>query len=1138
MATNDMATTDMATTDMATTDMASTDISNNIGFDEVNVNTRYRPNDIYQLPGQHPGYRKRNEQWCGVLRCPVSSANPLNTVIGTIGKARDLLNQPRVFLSFHVPTYGHPHLNINLILNRKPREESGYTYLDEQPDIHKMSLSYLCGRFALTYKLLTPAEMTVISQSGKVNFGSYDKILAMRFVIKDGRSLPISNILNNAQIIDAHEDAHSNFCYLATGANAEKLYFYTKFEEHWIPLFQNVGHVFGSIGTGNSFHQYSKTGDKHTEPDLTWDVQRLNQLANNHPNMAHHPDSYPTVYKYDGFVDFSIRNFIGATHETLWILQYANLLRNFPMVAQFCGDKHEEVYYMSFILPNLTIQGASLLTVEAEIFVHFTPKKYLEVAKSKKVEQEAKEKDGWKGTMVNNGRITHPGTHLMIVSRPGPTQPDADYFIESEPWAPNTAPSIKATTPTSTVYLRLDESVKSVKARVSALAQWSPSYKSPLPAPKPASADVGGNSKHYKRDFGAEEISDFRNDDDDEEDEKTNDVLVKLGYGTYERPIRKYKNLRDLFMGHGLQDTWNGQWKDYTYELPDSEVERILRQCGEPERRHLPTLLREIFCGLLLVVGPAGTGKTTLTIVLIELALTAKKKVLIVSTTNCATTNICTRMMSTLGHQRWLHIRLHSEHLELAEFKRFIVNGKQQYIARESPSARERLFGFNGSLAQRLCELAGLLKTDNPTILSLRARHTGFKAAIQALLDFKGYGQNEQGLSYDDVKHNYNIHLKAAAVDVLTNADTVSCTTIASTQKSLRRFLDRVDHVMQDEGGCIPTTETLITIHDGVNVTIVGDTKQIPPYVRSNNVKYEDTKRAVNAFAGQASQSVLGQLQASGYPVYMLSIQRRIEPGLSLITDKISYNNLVSHLPTDTLSRFGHAFKKWSFNQLGHDMWRGVVARTSVTDSPDHLAYPILFDLRGSFSYIQIGGTSTGNTFSANLTVNLVLDFLESNPTIQPDEVCILTPYLHQVALLQDAVSNAPGLCDGTLVTTTDSYQGMEHRFIFYDFTVSMNYSKGKATFKLISDKKRFTLALTRHRSGLVIIADASTFAAAKHPCLQEMYKLMAEKNRILTVDADLVEDNYLNNMTSSAYEEKKKKHEELVAARNMELRA
>ncbi|KAF7907966.1 uncharacterized protein EAE98_012461 [Botrytis deweyae] len=1113
--------------------MATTDISHTIGFDEVTVNTRYRPNDIDQLPGEHPGTKKRSEQWCGVLRCPPSPSNSLNTVIGTIGKNKHIVNQPKVYLSFHVPLHGHPHLDINLTLKRKPREESGYTYLDENPDFHAMSLSYLCGRFSLVYKLLTPAEMSIISQSGNVDFGSFDKIIAMRFTITDRRSPPISNILNNAQVIEAHRDAHAGFCHLATGANAKKLFFYTKFQDHWVNLFHNIGYAFGSVGTGKLFPQYTKTGDNHTEPDLTWDVQRLSQLANNHPNMVDHPDFYPTVQKYEGYADFSIRNFIGTTQETFWILQYATLLRNCPILAQFCGDKHNEVFYMSFILPNLTIQGTSLFTIEAEIFVHFAPKKNLEVAKCKKLEQEAKEKDGWKGTIVNNSRIVHPGTHLMIVTRPGPTQPDADLVIEAEPWLPNTSPMIRSKAPTTTVYLRLDESIKSVKARISALAKWSPSYKPPAPPLKPASEDVGANPKNYKRDFGREEISDFRNDDDDDDDEKTNGVLARLGYGQYVAPIRRYNSLRDLFMGHGLQDTWSGRCTDYTYGLPEREVVRILAQCGESERRHLPELLKEVFCGLLLVVGPAGTGKTTLTIVLIELALTANKKVLIVSTTNCATTNICTRMMHTLGHKKWLHIRLHSEHLEFAEFKRFIVNGKQQYIARESPTARERLFGFNGSLAQRLCELVGLLKTDNPTILALRPRHTGFKAAIQALLDFKGFGPNEKGLSYDDVKLEYNQHLKAAAVDVLTNADTVSCITIAATQKLLRRFLDRVDHVMQDEGGCIPTTETLITIHDGVNVTIVGDTKQIPPYAGSSNVKYEDTKRAVNAFAGHVSQSVLGQLQASGYPVYMLSIQRRIEPGLSFITDTITYKNLVSHLPTATLSPFGLAFKKWSYNQIGHDMWRGVVPRTSVTDAPDNLAYPILFDLRGSFSYIQIGGTSTGNTYSANLTVNLVLDFLESNPTIQPDEVCILTPYLHQVALLQDAVSNAPGLCDGTLVTTTDSYQGMEHRFIFYDFTVSMNYSKGKATFKWISDPKRFTVALTRHRSGLVIIADASTFATAKNPCLQQMYRLMAEKNRILTIDADLVEDDYLNNMTASAYEDKMKKYEELVAARN-----
>ncbi|KAI9645201.1 hypothetical protein NHQ30_005935 [Ciborinia camelliae] len=1044
------------------------------GFAEVGINTRHLSgNAIHNIPGTIPARRKRIQQWCGILRNYIPSRKLTTTVIGTIGKAQDLTNEPRIFLSHQHPPHGHPSISLNFLLHRQSHEQSGLTHLDQQPETQTISFNYHCSRFRLAYKLFSPEDLKTHQDKFGINFGPYDEIICIRFMVTDNKLFHVSGLTNGALIKNGpHHDMYKAVQDLTTGNNSHTLFYYTKYDVHWIEFLHDVGKIFGCLGQGTLFPQYTRTGESYAYPEIVWDVDKLRTKANDHPSMHVYPQEYRSVYVYDGWPDFSIRHFFGVSYETLWILQYAELLRNTPILAQFCGDSEDNVYYMSFILPSLSINGASLFTLEASVFVHFS--------------KGVNEQGGWEGTVIDSNRITHPGSHLMLVTRSLPGLQNSAFDVRASKWSVDDNPILPSETPLVTVFLQLGEPIKVMNARVSALAKWAPQYRNPPPSPLV---------------FDDPSIA-FNN--------QTN----------HDSP---YQYLREIFYGHGLQDHRKAVYRDLTYGLSPDVVTTILTRCGYYEKKYLPRVLKSCLFGFLLVVGPAGTGKTTLTIVLIELALTAGKKVLIVSPSECASANICSKMTQTLINRNWLHVRLHSKHVEHAEFLRFIYNRQNQYIAMECPTSRQRLFGFQSSLAQRLCEVADLIPTTNFKVQSLKSRHIGFKQAIHDLVTF----DSDKG-SNKDVRDVFNGFLEAAAIDILTNADTVTCTTVSSTQPWLRRFLEVISTVMSDEAGCITTSETLITLRPGINHVLVGDANQIPPYVGSTSAKYLDCDRKVNPFAEQVSQSVLGQLQIAGFPVYLLRVQYRIERGLSIITDEITYHNLVQHPPGATLSQHGIAFKTWSARLSGDAIpgqYPPVIAGISVTDSPPNVAYPILFDLRNSFSYIQVGGTSIGNTYSANLTVALCENFLRRNPNILATEIAIITPYLQQVNLLNDAVQNSKLLHDQTLFVTTDSFQGREQRYIFYDLTLAKHHCQG-TSFKWVSDKRRLTVALTRHMSGLVIIADCSTFSEAQNPCLTKMHSVLASKNRILTFEARNIDPRYIDHMTPTTYYDLYREHQ------------
>jgi signal recognition particle GTPase len=98
-------------------------------------------------------------------------------------------------------------------------------------------------------------------------------------------------------------------------------------------------------------------------------------------------------------------------------------------------------------------------------------------------------------------------------------------------------------------------------------------------------------------------------------------------------------------------------WHDNFFEdLTDAQMDDILSRCTELQKKELREIAKKVPCGILPIVGAAGTGKTTVTIRLLRAALLRGKTALVCSSTNAAVNNIARRAAAEKW-QQWSSYR-------------------------------------------------------------------------------------------------------------------------------------------------------------------------------------------------------------------------------------------------------------------------------------------------------------------------------------------------------------------------------------------------------------------------------------------------------------------------------------------------
>ncbi|WP_241059286.1 AAA domain-containing protein [Achromobacter xylosoxidans] len=262
---------------------------------------------------------------------------------------------------------------------------------------------------------------------------------------------------------------------------------------------------------------------------------------------------------------------------------------------------------------------------------------------------------------------------------------------------------------------------------------------------------------------------------------------------------------------------------------------------------------------------------------------------------------------------------------------------------------------------------------------------------------------------------------------------------------------DEYDLCIIDEASKATATETLVPMSRSRRTILVGDPKQLPPYIEALVDESGD-----QVFSDESKKSLLKILLAElpTSNIEALVEQRRMCSSIGELVSHTFYDGNLINIRTDddrneTIARIYPV----------PVVWFSTSKKAGRAETPKH-----------------------GDTYENELEVNTVISQLkeiarQSRKSKQRLEIAVIAAYSAQVALLRDTITQQIHQHQGFTVevNTVDAFQGREADICIYSVTRSNN--ERKIGFQ--REKERLNVALSRARDALIIIGDASFCHAA-----------------------------------------------------------
>ena len=308
-------------------------------------------------------------------------------------------------------------------------------------------------------------------------------------------------------------------------------------------------------------------------------------------------------------------------------------------------------------------------------------------------------------------------------------------------------------------------------------------------------------------------------------------------------------------------------------------------------------------------------------------------------------------------------------------------------------------------------------------------------------------------LTHQD-KLAYRKAQRVETIEALRSVRVVICT-CASAASTIIASL-RFNSVIIDEAGQCTEMDALCPIVLGAqHVTLCGDDKQLGPVVGSPRAKEAGFEI-----------SMFSRLAKCRTPAVMLNVQHRMHPAISAFISSEFYAGAV----TDAVSTAG-------------------LARVDVTfpwpcaDKPIFFLHkkPLEGELKGGR-----GGKSTYNPLEADAVADCVLSLIRQGAAAS--EIGVISMYDAQRAAILDRLASLAET--SVVVANVDAYQGQERPFI----VLSLARSNVGGSIGHVGDARRINVALSRAKSGLIIVGDALTVCKHSHIWQRCLSRLAADR--------------------------------------------
>lgn len=353
----------------------------------------------------------------------------------------------------------------------------------------------------------------------------------------------------------------------------------------------------------------------------------------------------------------------------------------------------------------------------------------------------------------------------------------------------------------------------------------------------------------------------------------------------------------------------------------------------------------------------------------------------------------------------------------------------------------------------------------------------GKRSAVEAEIMGIRQKQRDIGKRLDQAKTKQNDQtnrldesLRHIRDKVMQGADVICSTLNGSGHEIMASIADGFETVIIDEAAQSVEVSSLIPLKYGCKrCVLVGDPNQLPPTVLSQK-----------ASSYGYNQSLFVRIQAmSPSSVHLLSIQYRMHPDISFFPSKTFYDSKLRDGPE-------------------------MSTKTARPWHKTEIFGPFRFFNVSGGREQQYGGKSYFNKVEAQAAVDIYKSIRDVCRQINmTSKVGIITPYKQQLVQLKLQFREAFGtsILEAVDFNTVDGFQGQEKDIII----VSTVRGGNDGGIGFLSDVRRMNVALTRARSSLFILGNATSLKQNKH--WRGLIETARDRNMYTDVDKSTFKD-------------------------------
>ncbi|XP_078043010.1 DNA replication helicase/nuclease 2 [Augochlora pura] len=256
---------------------------------------------------------------------------------------------------------------------------------------------------------------------------------------------------------------------------------------------------------------------------------------------------------------------------------------------------------------------------------------------------------------------------------------------------------------------------------------------------------------------------------------------------------------------------------------------------------------------------------------------------------------------------------------------------------------------------------------------------------------------------------------------------------------------------------------------------LVGDPDQLPPVVRSK------VARKLGA-----DESLFARLDNDNNTINLLK-QYRMNKNIMRLANKLTYNDMLRAGNTsvenatlntahvDNLSKYGRWMQKVLSRNIDDSIIVLNTGRTCNLETPTQVS--------DKFPKID---SKVNNIWEIAIIFKLLKTLLEIGITTR--DIGVIAPYRAHVNLLKEIVQK------DVEVNTVDQYQGRDKDVIIYSCSKSIKDNNAiKEDLEILGDHRRLTVAITRAKRKLIVVADKYTLS--NYSAFKKLFTLVEAEN-------------------------------------------